>query len=294
MPYKKPINSLALLLIIASSYLWADTGAPRRIISMAPNTTEILFALGVGDRLVGVTRYCDYPAAATKIRKVGGFVDPHYEAIVALRPDLTVLISAHRMLERELSKLRLRTVMTPHEQIDDVHQAITLLGAATGADSAPLLLELERRRQAVAAAIAGRERPRVLLILGLDSGSDRLSSLYAAGRGGFHHELIELAGGENAYRGGRIAYPQLSAEGLLALQPEVIIDLVERLPAEAGSARPYRRQWEQLPMLRALRERRIHTVVGSHALRPGPRYIDFLEQLARLLHPAGFPATASE
>jgi len=263
---------------------------PDRIISLAPSPTEILFALGLGEKVVGVTRYCDYPESAKAITKVGGFFDPNYERIVALQPDLLILLTSHRDAKRELGKMGIRTLTVPHKRIGDIHEAIRLIGAACGAKTraAGLVEDLTGRTQAVHRAVEGRHRPRVLICIGRDTESGQLAGMYMAGRNGFYDELIELAGAVNAYENETIAYPQLAAEGVIQLDPEVIIDLLSDIRPRGKSAEEIVRQWHQLRLVTAVRTGRVHAVVGSHTLNPGPRYVQFLEQLTRLLHPEAF------
>ncbi len=263
---------------------------PQRIVSMAPSATEILFALGLGDRVVGVTRYCDYPAATRQLAKVGGFVDPNYEAIVALRPDLTILLTSHRDVKAELEKLRIPTLTTPHETIADIDEAIRLIGKACGVTERAEVFrgDLQRRTKAVRRLVEGRERPKVLVCIGRDTASGQLSGLYVAGRFGLYDEIIDLAGGVNAYEDDKVAYPQISAEGLLQMNPDVIVDLVSRIEPEGKSPGELKRQWRTVRTVAAVRTGQVHIIVGDHALRPGPRYIQFLEQMARLLHPTAF------
>lgn len=264
---------------------------PERVISLAPATTEILFALGLGSKLVGVTRYCDYPEPAKAIRRIGGFFDPNYEQIVALRPDLMILLTSHRDAQRELAKMGIPTLTVPHKTLDDIHEAIRLIGAACGARTraAELVEELTNRTQAVYLAVDGCPRPRVLVCIERDTESGKLAGIYIAGRNGFYDEIIQLAGGVNVCKDGSVAYPQLSAEGVIQLDPEVIIDLVNHIKADGKAPKEIAQQWNQLRLVTAVREKQVHTVVGSHALSPGPRYVQFLEQLARLLHPEAFP-----
>lgn len=261
-----------------------------RIISMAPSTTEILFALGLGDRVVGVTRYCDYPASTSEIAKVGGYVDLNYEKVVALRPDLTILLTSHREARAELRELGIRTLSIPHKTVQDIHEAIRLIGGACKRKrQAELLLdEINRRVQAVRRAVEGADCPRVLVCLGRDTETGQLSGIYVAGRNEFYDEVIEMAGGVNAYRDEQVTYPQLSAEGVLRVNPDVIIDLVSPFDPSAKAPEEIERQWDELSMVNAVRDGRVHVVVGTHALRPGPRYVEFLEEVARLLHPDSF------
>lgn len=258
---------------------------PQRIVSMSPATTEILFALGLGDRVVGVTRYCDYPAETTTITKVGGYMDPNYEMIMTLAPDLVILLTSHDNARIAFKKLGIVTLTTEHRTITDIHQSIRLIGDTCGAgDRADAILEdLEQRTRALQQHPSGGRQPRVLICIERDTKSGRLTSMFMAGRNDFYDEIIVLAGGINAYRGTTIAFPQLSAEGVIHLNPDVIIDLVS--PFKPGDTPPekIRQQWNRLSMITAVRRKQVYTIVGYHALRPGPRYILFLAELAALL-----------
>ena len=269
----------------------ASPPTPRRLVSLAPSITEIVFALEQGDRLVGVTRFCDHPAAAAGIAKVGGFVDPNYEAIVALAPDAVFLLASQRDARTRLEALRLRTVSTPNQTIQDIQLAIHRIGEAceVGPAAEALLSRIDLRTRAVKDAVRHRPRSRVLLCVGRDMGSGTLSGMYVAGRRGFHDQIIELAGGLNACTNAAFAFPQISAEGVIQLDPDVIVDL--RSESVSGKTAPGdgERPWSRLGMVAAVRNSRIHSLIGNQALRPGPRYVDFLEQLARLLHPEAFP-----
>lgn len=278
---------LTLSVVFAS--VAAASGPPARIVSMAPSTTEILFALGLGGKVAGVTRYCDYPEAAKSIAKIGGYVDPSYEAIVALKPDLVILLTSHQDAERELAKLKIPALTIPHETVSDIHKAIREIGDACGAadKASALLVSLEERTGAVRKTVKHRPKPRVLLCIGRDAESGQLAGMYFAGRNGFYGEIIEMAGGVNAYQDTGVTYPQLSAEGVIQLNPDVIVDLASDMNA-CGKAPQIAAQWDSLRTVNAVRGKRVHVIAGNHALRPGPRYAQFLEELARLLHPECF------
>ena len=262
--------------------------APR-LISMAPSLTEIVFALGLQDQLVGVTRYCDFPPAARDIAQVGGFFDPSYEEMVALRPDLVLLLDSHTQVAAELDKLGLAHFMSPHKEVADIPRAVEMIGhrcgAADRADS--LAADLRRRADAVHKRVWDLSAPRVLLCIGRDRSGGDMAGMHFAGQDGFYDALLDLAGGHNALSGHAVDFPQLSAEGILDTDPDLIIDLVSRLP-EGQTRAQIAAQWERLPACRAVAAGQVHVIVGDHALRPGPRYILFLEELARLLHPDAF------
>lgn len=264
-----------------------DAPVPHRIVSLAPNVTEILFCLELGDRVVGVTRYCDYPEEAKGIAKVGGFMDPSFEAIVSLNPDLVILLTSHRDTQVGLQAMSLRTLSVPHTTVSDVHESIRMIGEACGVseNAEALLRKLRQRNQAVIKAVTGRHRPRTMVVINRDTGSGRLSGMFIAGKDGFFDELISLAGGENACTDFHVSFPQISAEGVLKLDPDVIIDLVSLLDPDTQDPKILKQQWDILNAVQAVRDGRVHVISGDHALRPGPRYIDFLEQLAVTLHP---------
>ena len=259
---------------------------PTRIISMAPSTTETLFALGLGDQVVGVTRYCDYPPEVNEIAKVGGYADPSYESIVALRPDLVILLTSHDEAKRELEKLKIPTIVTPHTTAADIHEAIRLIGTTCGAEARAheLLANLIQRRQAIAQAVETSRRPRVLLCIGRDTDAGQLAAIYVAGRHGFFDQIISMAGGINAYQNEQVPYPQLSAEGVVRLNPDIIVDLVSEIRPNGKTQQEIEQQWNPLRTVPAVRDGRVHVIVGPYALRPGPRYVELLEQLAGLLH----------
>jgi iron complex transport system substrate-binding protein len=128
----------------------------------------------------------------------------------------------------------------------------------------------------------------VLICIGRSTDSARLSGIYIAGRDGFYNEIIQSAGGINVYRDEQVAYPQISAEGVLQLNPDVIVDLVSQIQPGAETREEIVAQWGQLRLITAVRESQVHIIAGNYALRPGPRYIKFLEEIARLIHPEAF------
>jgi iron complex transport system substrate-binding protein len=287
------LTACAIALLVSSAAPAQEP--PRRIISMAPSATETLFALGLGDKLVGVTRYCDYPPKAKEISSVGGYVDPNYEQIVALKPDLVILLSSHVDAQRGLEKLGIETLVVPHATVNDIHKAILRLGAACGAKekARDLVQGMERRIEAVGHKVKGMPRPRTLICIGRDTQTGQLAGMYIAGRHEYFDEVLELAGGVNAYRDERVAYPQVSAEGIISLNPDVIVDLVGELNPEGKTATEIATQWDRLRPVQAVRHDKVHVIVGDHALRPGPRYVRFVEELARLLHPEAFAEDAA-
>ena len=256
-------------------------GPPRRIVSLVPSVTEILYALGQEGHLVGVTDFCDYPPAARAKPSVGSMVGPSLEAIVALRPDLVVLTTAGNRDETfvQLQRLGLPVyVVNPTslaQALDLVDQLARLTGRPEAA--APVVGELRRRVREVAARVVARPRPRVLYVVWPEP-------LVVPGRGAIVSELIELAGGRSITAASGEGYPRYSVEAAVAQGPEVIL-----LARHASPASPIaREQWARFATLPAIRQGRMHDVDGNLLHRYGPRMVDGLERLARLLHPEAF------
>lgn len=254
---------------------------PRRIVSLVPGVTEMLYALGAEDRLVGRTDFCDYPPAARSKPSVGGTVSPSLEVLVSLKPDLVVATSAGNSDEtrRQLERLRVPLYLVDPHGLADVFHTMTRLGALTARErrAAELVAGLERRVRAVAVRVAARPRPRVLYVVWPEP-------LIVPGRGAAVTELIELAGGESVSADGPEGYPRYSVEAAVARGPEVII-----LARHGAGTAPYaREQWERFAELPAIRAGRLHAVDGDLFHRFGPRVVDALEILARLLHPEAF------
>jgi len=262
-------------------------GAPSRIVSLAPSITEILFALGVGDRVVGVTRFCDHPAEVTAIAKVGGYHDPSYEAIVGLRADLVVLLREHERPRAYLGELGIETLSVGNATTDDILDSIMTVGRRTGAEARAreLVEDIRARLARVQERTRDLGRSRVLVSVGRSMGSGSLKDVYVAGRGTLYDEAILLAGGENACSVGGATYPKLSAEGVLRIDPDVIVDLAADVKTAGLTEEQVIADWRSIPGARAVREGRVHVISEVYAVRPGPRFVSLVEDLARILHP---------
>jgi iron complex transport system substrate-binding protein len=276
---------LGWLLAGRSSGAAQMTRGAERIVSLTPDVTEILFAMGLGQRVVGVSTFCDYPPEAAAVPKVGTYWEPDMEAVISRRPDLVVgeRSSKSDVLQR-LSRMGCRTAALRMDSVADVTAAIDALAELTGQrQQAELLKESIKTRLArVSAAVAGRPRPRVLWVV-------QAEPLRVAGRETFVNELIELAGGQNAIGPTAMAYPPVGIEQVLGAGVEAIIQ-----PAMAG-ARPLAQQradallwWSRWPVIPAVRSGSIYVIPADVVSRLSPRLADGAEMIARLLHPDCF------
>lgn len=252
------------------------SGPARRVVSLAPNATEIVFALGRGDRIVGVSRYDDYPPSVASLPHVGGAIDPSFEAIVALRPDALIGARgpANRAVIDRLQQLGIEIVFPPVESVADIRAAVrtfaTLLDALP--DASALVNRIDASIARVHAAVAGRTAPSVLAVFGQ-------RPITVAGPGSFADELIQLANGHNAVRTGA-HWPTLALEAVLALAPEVVLDLTSMEQHEPLSA-----AWAAYTAIPAVRDGRVVAITDEVALRPGPRVGDAVALFARAMHP---------
>lgn len=254
---------------------------PARIVSLVPSVSETMFTIGAQDRLVGVTDFCDQPPAARQKPSIGGMVSPSLEGIVALRPDLVVATTAGNRQETfdQLARLKIPVYLVNPVSVHDVLDLIARLGRLTDRPEAAdrVAAELRERIQAVSARVAGRPRPRVLYVLWPDP-------LIVPARGALVSELVALAGGDSVTADGGHGYPRYSMEAALARNPEVIL-----LASHDATRSPLvRSRWERFTQVPAVGAGRLHTVDGSLMHRYGPRMVEGLEVLARLIHPEAF------
>ncbi|HNW35356.1 MAG TPA: helical backbone metal receptor [Candidatus Ozemobacteraceae bacterium] len=266
---------------------------PGRIVSLVPSLTETLFALGIGDRLVGITDFCEHLPEARKIPSVGSCLEPSVEATAAKSPDLILYGPDQEQVARRLAALGLRTVSVKQIALDDIPAALMRIGEIckmSGA-AASAALKLGNRLEAVAHAVEGRPRPRVLLVVGRDVSGGRIEQAYVAAPGAYHDDLLRAAGGENAWQGTALtAYPVVTQEGLMSLNPDAIIDLVPDPERQPGGLAGLKTAWANVPGIEAARAGRIYILTDTHLSIPGPdSAADAAECLARLLHPEAFP-----
>ncbi len=262
----------------------------RRIVSLSPSITECLFALGLGDRVVGVTNYCDYPPEALTRSKVGGYYDLNLEAIMALRPDLVVCMPEHADHLSDLERLDLSHLTVDHRKVATILESLTTLGRVCGEPERAKVLvqDIRQRMTNVQKRVLDGRRPSVLVCVGRNMGSATIDEVYVAGNGGFYDEIISLAGGMNAYRGqGALAFPVITGEGLLRLKPEIIIDMVADLPESGLTEADVRKQWDSLPDMPAVKHGRVFLFTDDFVVVPGPRFIQILEKMAAVIHPEG-------
>jgi iron complex transport system substrate-binding protein len=268
-----------------SSAVRETARAPQRIVSTSPTVTETLFALGLGDRVVGVSRYCRYPAAAAALPKIGTFLKPDAELIARLRPDLVVMHESHTVTAQRLTALSIPYVTVERGTIASVFSNILDIGAAAGVvDRATALIrDLEQQLARVRQSVSGRPPKRVLIIVGRRAGT--LTDIVAAGRGTYLHDLAGIAGGVNVLDDPKLPeYPRISMETVIRLKPDVVIDAAD-MGDQFDDTRIRRTEalWAAQPLVTASKIR-VHSVTGEAFTTPGPRVTNVARELARYLH----------
>jgi iron complex transport system substrate-binding protein len=254
---------------------------PTRVVSLAPSITETLFAIGLGQRVVGVTEFCDYPPEARAKPKVG-YRNPNLETIVALQPDLVLAPREFLGVDvvGKLEQLKIPAFILDAKTVEDIPSHIQTIGRmldhAGPANQAAMTLR--QHLAELRTKIEALPRPRVLYVL-------NSQPLITVGPGSFLHHLIELAGGANVAARAKAPYPRLNMEEVIKGDPELIV-----FPGGGAEGIPEseRQLWQRWTTISAVRDRRLHEVPSDLLNRPGPRIVQGLERLARIIHPEAF------
>jgi len=262
--------------------------SPRRIISLIPATTEMLFAMGAADRLAGVGSYDRFPPEVERLPRVGGLMDPSVERILSLKPDLVVVYDTQTELKVQLARAGIPIFPYAHRGLSDITETMRTLGLRVGAASAAdaAATQIEQQLAAIKARAPERPRPKTLLVFGREPGS--LRQVVASGGYGFLHDVLEIAGGIDVLAQLKRQSVQLSTESILALAPEVIIELHYGPSMRADRLDAERLVWNALPSVPAVKNNRVHLLVGDEFVVPGPRIVLAAERFARALHPEAY------
>lgn len=279
------IRRLAVVVALLTSFAAQSdlTAQAQRIISIIPATTEMLFAMGAGDRVVAVGTYDRFPPEVARLPRVGALLDPDVERLISLRPDLVVLYGTQADLRTQLDRAGIPSYPYVHRGLSDIAETIRGLGGRVGLQRQAngVADHLERELADIRARVAGRARPKTLLIFGRDPGT--LRNINSSGGIGFLHDMLVAAGGDDVLADVRQQAVATSTEMILARSPDVIIEL-RYARAERASASDSK-VWNALASVPAVRDRRIYVLEGEEFVIPGPRVGMATERLSRALHP---------
>ena len=259
--------------------------APARIISLVPAVTEMLFAIGAGSRVIAVSSFDTYPPEVKSLAAVGGLLDPDIERIIRLRPDLVVVYGSPSDVGAQLTRAGIATFPYVLGGLDNLTSTMRTLGSIAGtapqADAA--VAAIEARLDAIRRRVAGRRRPRTLLVFGREPGA--LRAIDASGGIGFLNDIVTLAGGDNVFASEKRESLRVTTEAILAAAPEVIIDLHYGRSLSPEQIDLEREAWKTVPAVPAVREGRVALLVGDEFVVPGPRVVNAAEAIADVIQP---------
>jgi iron complex transport system substrate-binding protein len=282
--------SLATVLLLACAAATAQT-KPQRIVSTAPSITETLFALGIGDRVVGVSQFCNYPPEVQKLPKVGSYIKPDAEAIARLAPNLVVLERNSSELTERLNALHIAFIEVPHSRLEDIFTEIQIIGNAAGVPdrSASLVVQIKGSLDTIQSKAKAMASPRTLVIVDRQQGT--LNNLTAVGPDNYVNQILEIAGGTNVLaKPGVPQYPHISLETVLREDPDVIIDLSgtqETEEARRASRAGTLALWNQHREIAAVRNGHVYAGTTDSLVVPGPRTPIATQRLFDFVHGIG-------
>jgi iron complex transport system substrate-binding protein len=244
----------------------------------------MLFAMGAGPQVVAVSSFDRYPPEVEKLQRVGALIDPDVERILSLRPDLVVVYASQANLREQLERAKIPMYVYSHAALPDILTTIRAIGARVGREkaAADLAVAIDGRIAAVRKRVAGRARPRTLIVF--DRETLALRGIYASGGFGFIHDMVDAAGGENVFADVKQQAVQATTELILARRPDVVLEL----RAETLNADLRKREiavWQTLTSLPAVRTGRVYFLDQQRTVVPGPRVAEAIELIARSLHP---------
>ena len=274
---------LILSLLFLSAALSAQ--APRRIVSLVPNVTEILFAIGAGPQVVGVSNYDVEPPEVRSLPTVGALLDPDTEKIISLKPDLVITYGSQTDLQSQLKSANIPFFDYRHAGLNHIMVTMRALGARTGhaQQAEKTASALQASIDAIRKRVAGKPRPKTLLVFGREPGS--LRNIYASAGRGFLHDMLDVAGGDDVLMDIDKESAQISTEMILARRPDVILELNAAPRLNDADLKKVVDPWMTLSSVPAVRNKRVVILLGPGLTVPGPRVIDGIEKMAQALHP---------
>lgn len=264
-----------------------ENGVPARIISLAPSITETLFALDLGDKVVGVTSFCIYPPEVKGISNVGTFMDPNFEAILILKPDLVIILKEDSKVKSFVTKKGIAYLAIDNHDINAILESIKLIGKTCGKGrEAELLHEKISAEFDTASPVSVSEskfkEPKVLLCVGRDDvGTGKLSKVWVAGTNTYYNEIICAAGGINVITDSSMHYSTVSSEAVIRLKPDIIIDVMANM--SQFTPERVKEDWENLTMVPAVKNGMIFCLTGDYITIPGPRIVLLLRDIKEII-----------
>ncbi len=269
----------------------ASQQRPERIISLSPSATEILHGVGAFGRVIAVSDYCSYPPQVKDLPRIGGWQNTNLERVVSFRPDLVVLVEVQApFIKDRLDALKINTLIVPSRTLEDAYTAIELVGRATGNEEEAQKLLTETRSTVEAVRARARDIPSRRVLCIVDRLPGTLRDLYVATEGSFIAELIKIAGGQPIAPPVTGGFGRITKEAIVALDPEVIIDMVQGAREGSQLAEDLQSVWRELPQVRAVSDGRVYPLREESVLHPSQFVGDTARRFAEIIHPEVFRA----
>lgn len=262
-----------------------QTAAPKRVISLVPAVTEMLYAVGAGSQVIAVSSYDHFPKEVEPLPRVGALIDPDIEKILSLRPDLVIVYGTQDELKVRLTRASIPMFLYQHAGLADITATIRSVGVRVGhaPEAEKVAGDMERGLDDIRTRVAGLPRYKTLLVFGREPG--RLTSVYASAGVGFFHDLLEVIGSTDVFADVKKQNVQISSEQILARAPEAIIEFHGRsTPAQLETER---KVWGTLSSLPAVKNNRVFLIADERLNIPGPRIVEAARLMADALHPIG-------
>ena len=272
-----------LLLSCGKSSPVIKDGADLRIVSFAPSITEILYELGLGENVFGVTQFCKYPEQTAQKSRVGGYTNPNYEAVLRLKPNLVILLNGNNTLTRFLDKNSIRYISVGNDSVEEIIESVQTIAKACNTaekgDSLAQRLSLQLKTSS-----SNAHRPKVYLCVGRDNiGGGSISKCFAAGSVSFYSQIIEAAGGENIFATVSQPYPSISSEALIRFNPDIVIDISAAYMNASLDERTVCADWEIFKNVSAVKNKEVHCLFGDYLTVPGPRLFMVAERFRNII-----------
>ncbi len=260
----------------------------NRIISFSPSVTETLYALGLGERIVAVTRYCLYPPEAQKKPTIGGLLDVNFEQVYRLKPDL-LIFSAINLDQRNIfEKMGIKTLEVDTKSVQSVLDSIQIIGITLGKEKRALEIvnKINNHINEIRSSVKNLDRPSVLVTFLRPVGEGNIREAYIAGNDSYFNDLLDITGGSNAYQGTvLITSPLVTTEGIIQMNPDVVVEIMNMLKKTNLSTKDVIRDWDVLSSIPAVKNKRIYVLDESYIGIPGPRIVHALDDLLEAIHP---------
>ena len=262
--------------------------ASQRVISTSPAITEILYAIGDGDRVVGVTDFCNYPEQACRLPSIGGPLNPSTETWITLKPDLIIIQEDSEVIQKNAKIFEIPSLTVSVNNLNNILNSIQIIADSLHMPQAghQLAIKIKIKIEGYRTHLK-KIKPRQVLML-LSDTNDPSRDLYAVGRDTFLNELLTIAGGENVLPDTMARYPKVSKEYIIAKSPEIIIEVGPKSNLSKEETLARKKTWGKFPTLRAVKDDKLYFISADYILIPGPRLLNILDDFTRTIHPELF------